>query len=154
MIYRNSLLMLSAIVTTIAAVRATTDAPAASRRLGVRISKTVWDSVFTEEQAGRGQKLYSSACSRCHGAALGGVDAAPALAGGSFMGNWDTQTLDVLHDRIRTTMPPDSPNPLDRKQVSDLVAHILKTNGFPAGERELPPENDSLTDIKLIAKKP
>ena len=144
MIYRSSLLVLTALAATIAATR---------RPLGALIGKTVWDSVYTEEQAARGQKLYSAACSRCHGAALGGIDAAPALSGGSFVGNWDTQTLDVLHDRIRTTMPPDSPNPLDRQQVSDVVTHILRSNGFPAGRAELPAENDALANIKLVSKR-
>ncbi len=154
MIYRISLLALTAIVTTIAASGTPADAGATRTALGARAGKTVWDSVFTDEQAARGQKLYSAACSRCHGASLGGVDAAPALSGGSFIGNWDTQTLDVLHDRIRTTMPPDSPNPLDRKQVSDVVTHILRSNGFPAGKTELPAENDSLASIKLVSKRP
>jgi len=152
--YRNLLLGVFVSISTIAAVRAPAEQPRPTRPLGALIARSVWDSVYTDEQASRGQKLYSTACSRCHGASLGGVDAAPALSGGSFMGNWDTQTLDVLHDRIRTTMPPDSPNPLDRKQVSDLVSHILRANGFPAGKKELPPDNDALADIKLIAKKP
>ena len=157
MIYRNALgitVALVSSVTLVAAVRSPATAHDSRRPVSARFSKTVWDSVYTEEQAARGQKLFSAACARCHGASLGGVDAAPALAGGSFLGNWDTQTLDVLHDRVRTTMPPDSPNPLNRQEVSDVVTHILRANGFPAGKSELPQENDALANIKLVAKRP
>jgi mono/diheme cytochrome c family protein len=34
---------------------------------------TVWDGVFTREQADRGEKLYADRCARCHGDTLQGV---------------------------------------------------------------------------------
>ena len=90
MIYRNALGITFALVlfiTLVGAVRSPASAHDSRRPVSARFSKTVWDSVYTEEQAARGQKLFTAACSRCHGASLGGVDAAPALAGGSFLGN-------------------------------------------------------------------
>ena len=35
-------------------------------------STTVWDGVYTAEQAKRGAALYADNCASCHGLALGG----------------------------------------------------------------------------------
>ena len=40
--------------------------------------KTVWDGVYTEEQAKRGGDIYAEKCAMCHGDSLGGVESAPA----------------------------------------------------------------------------
>ena len=50
-------------------------------------ARTVWDGVYTEEQATRGTEAYKSACSECHGADLAGDGFAPALTGSEFSGN-------------------------------------------------------------------
>jgi mono/diheme cytochrome c family protein len=63
--------------------------------------KTVWDGVYTEEQAKRGAELYAEKCSMCHGDSLGGVESAPALTGPAFYGNWEGETLNALFERIR-----------------------------------------------------
>ena len=43
-------------------------------------TKSVWDGVYTEEQAKRGEPLYSQQCASCHGAELMGGEMAPPLA--------------------------------------------------------------------------
>ena len=43
--------------------------------------RTIWDGVFTEEQAGRGQKIYVVSCAPCHKTDLLGDSGTPALAG-------------------------------------------------------------------------
>ena len=42
------------------------------------------ESVFTAEQADRGQRLYAARCAGCHGENLLGIEMAPALAGANF----------------------------------------------------------------------
>jgi mono/diheme cytochrome c family protein len=110
---------------------------------------SVWDGVFTDEQVNRGAASYQRECSNCHGAALEGGDMTPPLVGGGFTSNWNDLTLGDLFDRIRLTMPLDSPGKLSRQQNVDVIAFILKTNAWPSGTTELPPESGALKQIKI-----
>lgn len=117
-------------------------------------SRSVWDGVYTEEQAKRGEALYLKECSNCHGQELEGADMSPALTGPAFTANWDGLTLGDLFERIRITMPADRPGSLRRQQNADILAHILSANKFPAGKTELPPEVQVLKQILFEATKP
>jgi mono/diheme cytochrome c family protein len=117
-------------------------------------TRTVWDSVYSVAQAARGETAYVQACARCHQASLSGGDEAPPLAGTGFLGNWNGQTVADLHDRIRTTMPSDDPGSFARPLITDVVAYMLKVNGFPAGAADLPTTADSLKEIVVRASKP
>ena len=114
---------------------------------------SVWDGVFTEEQVKRGSASYQRECSNCHGAALEGGDMTPPLVGGGFTSNWNDLTLGDLSERIRLTMPLDSPGKLSRQQNVDVIAFILKTNAWPPGTTELPPEVGALKQVKIQATK-
>jgi S-disulfanyl-L-cysteine oxidoreductase SoxD len=48
--------------------------------------RSVWNGVFTTEQAQRGQARYKEFCASCHGDMLEGGESAPPLAGGEFPG--------------------------------------------------------------------
>ena len=146
-----------AVVVIIAAVQAAATARvmhATSTRGRAPAMRSVWDSVYTGEQATRGQVSYNQTCARCHLTSLAGADESPALVGGTFLGNWNGQNLGVLYERIRTSMPHDDPGTYGRQLVADVVAYMLKMNGFPAGAVELPQEPDVLKGIKLDATKP
>lgn len=119
-----------------------------------RVEKSTWDSVFTADQAARGQTAYSKTCARCHRETMAGGDEAPALTGSAFMSNWNGVTLAELHERLRTTMPTDTPGVYSRALVTDVIAYMLKFNGFPAGSAELSHENDALTGIRFVAARP
>ena len=80
---------------------------------------SVWDGVFTDEQANRGEAAYRQECASCHGAELEGGDMTPPLVGGGFTSNWNDLTLGDLFERIRLTMPLDSPGKLARQQNVD-----------------------------------
>jgi len=116
-------------------------------------AQTVWDGVYTADQAKRGAALYADRCATCHGLALTGGESAPALTGGDFMSNWSGLTADTLFDRIRTTMPADKPGTLTRAQTADVLAHILSAGGFPAGQTELPTQTEYLKQIRIEAVK-
>lgn len=115
---------------------------------------SVWDSVYSPAQAGRGETAYVKVCARCHQASLGGADQSPPLAGAAFLGNWNGLTLFDLHDRIRGTMPPDSIGIVDRQVVTDVMVYMLKANGFPAGATDLSPDADRLKTIAIQASRP
>ena len=115
---------------------------------------TVWDGVYTREQADRGEKLYVDRCAKCHGEALQGVEAAPALVGTTFYTTWEGETLDALFQRMRMSMPQDSPGSLSRAQNADLLAHILRVGGYPAGQTALDAQSGALTPIKILMYRP
>ena|SRR5437867_1842774 len=117
-------------------------------------SRSVWDGVYTEEQARRGQTLYASECQSCHGAALTGVEEAPPLAGPAFLANWNGLTVGDLSERIRASMPPNNPRRLSRDKIADILARVLSVNEFPAGKAELEREPEVLKQIRIDASKP
>ncbi|HEY4306721.1 MAG TPA: cytochrome c [Gemmatimonadaceae bacterium] len=116
-------------------------------------AKTTWDSVYSPAQAGRGESSYAKTCARCHGAALSGGDEATPLVGSAFLGNWSGQTVADLQKRVVETMPSDTVGVYDKKLITDVIAFMLKANGFPAGSAELSVEADTLKAITITADK-
>jgi len=116
--------------------------------------KTVWDGVYTEEQAKRGAEVYAEKCSMCHGDSLGGVESAPPLTGPAFYANWEGESLNALFERIRVSMPLDNPGSLSRAQNADVVAHMLRSGGYPAGTAALEGQAGVLSGIRVLTYKP
>ena len=112
--------------------------------------KTTKDGVYAKDQADRGQTLYADQCAGCHGDDLSGGGFAPALTGQSFLSAWDKMTLDELFDRTRATMPADRPGTLSGPQNADLLAYMLKSNGFAVGGEELPADLTALKQITIV----
>ena len=121
---------------------------------GAQDLRTVWEGVYTEPQARRGEEVYAGMCANCHGTELEGMDMSPALAGGTFNSNWNELTMGDLGDRIRISMPADRPGTMTRAQIADVMAFMLQANKFPAGEHELPPEVVALKQIRIVAERP
>jgi mono/diheme cytochrome c family protein len=117
-------------------------------------AKTVWDGVYTKEQATRGQPLYKQYCASCHGDMLEGIEMAPALTGGEFLDEWSGQTVGDLFERIRATMPRDKPGRLSREINADITAYMLSFDQFPAGDTELSHDTQALKQIRIEAVKP
>jgi len=117
-------------------------------------SRSVWDGVYTEEQAKRGEPVYQKECAACHGAMMTGGESAPPLTGGGFQANWNGLTLGDLFDRIRKTMPQSKPGSLTRQQDADVLAFMLSLNKFPAGKTELYRQSEMLKEIRFETKKP
>ncbi len=89
--------------------------------------------VLRAQDATRGGALYKQQCVSCHGDRLEGRSG-PALTGGDFQSRWPTSDL---IDKIRNTMPQDSPGKLTAGQAADLAAYIQQagksiTNAEPA----------------------
>jgi quinoprotein glucose dehydrogenase len=112
---------------------------------------TVWDGVYTVEQADRGGEVYKKDCASCHGDALTGVDEAPALVGTTFLSNWNGQSVGDLVDLTRKSMPKDSENTLTRQQYVDVTAHVLRVNKYPAGQTAMPTSALGLGQIRIDA---
>ena len=117
-------------------------------------SPSVWDGIYTEEQAKRGGPLYSESCAKCHAPDLTGGEMAPALTSADFKGNWSGLSVDDLFERIKISMPQDSPGSLSRQQTADILAFVLSKGGFPAGKTELAREAEVLKQIRFEATRP
>ena len=102
---------------------------------GARV--TVWDGIYTAEQAARGRAVYDSRCASCHGADLSGSSEARPLAGERFMQDWSEDHLGNLFTRIQRLMPYDDPGALGDGAYLDSLAYILESNGFPSGDTAL-----------------
>ena len=109
-------------------------------------ARSVWDGAYTEDQAARGATAYQQNCGRCHGANLAGTFEIPPLVG-RFVPYWSGSTVDVLVDYITRAMPLGRPGSLSPATNADIVAFLLKSNGFPAGQKEL---GTSADDQKAI----
>jgi mono/diheme cytochrome c family protein len=130
----------------------------ASGRSGIsqlaETSRSVWEGVYTEEQAKRGEEMYGKECASCHGATLVGGGGAAPLTGGAFLSNWNGLTVGDLYERIRKTMPQGSLGKLTKQQDADVLAYLLSFNKFPAGKAELQKQVEFLKEIRFEATKP
>ena len=115
---------------------------------------SVWDAVYTGEQAERGRAFYAKECASCHGEGLMGQDQSPGLVGPGFLANWNGETVAALFEQTRKSMPKNNPNAFSRQEYLDVVAFMLKANGFPAGKTELPRSTADLTEIRISQVKP
>jgi mono/diheme cytochrome c family protein len=115
---------------------------------------SIWDGVYTEAQARRGESLYPGPCGKCHGVRLDGAPEDPdmfstkPIAGRKFLRDWDGRTLGVLFEYLRTTMPSNNPGFLSDREYTDLIAFMLLRSGAPAGDAEL--QGDSRALAKLL----
>lgn len=117
-------------------------------------AQSVWDGVYTLEQAGRGAALYANNCASCHGTALTGGESAPPLTGGEFFSNWNGLTVGDLFERIRISMPADGPGRLTREQDADILAYMLSISEFPPGKAEMGHQTEVLKQIRFDSVKP
>lgn len=108
--------------------------------------RTVWDGVYTEDQAARGMMAFEQSCSRCH--ALAAQGKAP-LVGDAFWKSFAQKTVGDLVEFVSTYMPNGNPGSLTEPTYRDIVALMLKSNGFPAGTAELDP---GAAGVQIIQK--
>jgi mono/diheme cytochrome c family protein len=115
--------------------------------------RTIWDGVFSDQQAARGQRGYAQACATCHAEDLLGTGNAPALVGEPFLARFNRASADDVVQTIRQTMPQDAPDSLDAEAYVDIVTYLFKANGSPAGTGELPPDRATLKQVLVTARK-
>ena len=109
------------------------------------------NGVFTDAQAVRGQALYDSKCGKCHGNQLDNGTAA-ALIGGKFMGKWAGKSVDDLYYITKTQMPYGAAGTMKDQEYIDVVAFMLKANGYKAGAQELKADA-ALKQLKIEAQR-
>jgi|CXWL01.1.fsa_nt_gi mono/diheme cytochrome c family protein len=115
---------------------------------------TVRDSVYSAQQAVRGEMTYAIYCRSCHAADLSGGshgdDPAPALQSDDFGVN--RRDLGNLFSYIRRSMPRDDPGTLTDAMTADVMAFLLRENGFPPGPSDLIADVERLKRIQIVAR--
>lgn len=119
---------------------------AASGQQSPEEDRSVRDGVYTEEQAERGQRIYETECSLCHGPR--------DFSGPTFILGWNGQPVGALYSHIRMTMPQDNPGHLSERQYAEVVAYMLQLNDYPSGEDELPADVEELSRIRIERPEP
>ena len=109
--------------------------------------RTVWDGVYTEAQAARGTMAFGQSCSGCH--ALAAQGKAP-LVGDAFWKSFAQKDVGELLEFVSTYMPNGAPGSLTEQTYRDIVALMLKSNGFPAGAAEL--EASTAARVQIVQK--
>lgn len=112
--------------------------------------RTVWDGVFTANQAERGREAYAANCGRCHGVDLKGRADNRALVGERFWQDWGEDSLGTLFRIVQKTMPRGASGTLAEQVYLDTVAYILKKNDYPEGAEELSAAN--VSGVRVIRK--
>jgi mono/diheme cytochrome c family protein len=116
---------------------------------------SVWDGVYTAEQAKRGESKYHEYCADCHGDDLEGDAESPELSGATFRTNWSGLPLGSLYQRIRRDMPLNKyVGTLSPGVNADILAYILNVNRFPTGHTELSHASEVLNQIRFDSAKP
>ncbi|MEP7310849.1 MAG: cytochrome c [Acidobacteriota bacterium] len=121
----------------------------------VSAPRSVWDGVYTEDQARRGETQYGRNCQACHGSDLSGspVDEVPSLAWDGFLTQWNNRTVKDLFDTVKRSMPKDNPGGLNARAYVDVIAYLLQSNKFPSGSRDLSLNTDALAQIVIEKNK-
>ena len=103
--------------------------------------KTVWDGVYTADQAKRGDAVFTRRCLKCHSTGFERT---------GFVERWREDKLSGFFNFISTYMPRDSPGSATQNEYLDIAAYIMSNNDLPAGTQELTYE--ALTTIQVQRK--
>jgi mono/diheme cytochrome c family protein len=105
---------------------------------------------FTAEQVTHGSDIYADRCVQCHGDTLdnGEFGGAP-LNGSYFKKHWGEGSVAGLIGFMKAKMPPDRPGSLTDQSYTDLAAFLLDANGYPKGDKELPPDTPAQQAMSL-----
>jgi len=99
-------------------------------------------AVTFSSQAQEGANAFASNCAACHGAELEGTTLGPLLIGNAFLQRWGTQTPALLLNNIQANMPPGGNDSLSDEDYTNIVAHILSSNGVDAVTEALAASTD------------
>lgn len=101
-------------------------------------TRSVWDGVYTVDQARRGRRVYQDECGSCHKVE-------------EFHQGYST-AVDLFDSRF--TMPESAPGALTEQAYADLIAYVFQEAEMPPGETELPGDGEVLKLIRIEARPP
>jgi mono/diheme cytochrome c family protein len=113
------------------------------------VQRMAREGVYTAQQAQRGAQAYARHCAECHGSTMKEDIGTAPLASTAFINEWKAYNAGDLFERMRQTMPKAAPGSLAAQEYADILAQILRVNGFPAGAMELAGRFELLKQIRF-----
>ena len=103
-------------------------------------TKSVKAGVYTFEHAERGVALYKQKCASCH---------APSRFTDEdlFIKPYAGKPMWEMFEVISDSMPEDDPGGMKPEEYAAVIAQLLRMNGFPTGQTELPTSKEALSAI-------
>jgi mono/diheme cytochrome c family protein len=92
---------------------------------------------FPSDQLARGEQVWNTICSTCHGPDSTNLDA-PLLMQPNTLANYPNALEAVLY--ARDNMPQDNPGSLAEQDYYDAIAFILTQQGISTGDVPLAPD--------------
>lgn len=110
-------------------------------------------ALYTRAQARAGKQVFLQHCVKCHGKNLQGT-LGPAIAGTSFLqtaqrNHWSMYIIRYL---VVNNMPLHSPGSLSKEQYADVLAYLLASSCYPAGDKPFPQQDDP--ELKTVELQP
>lgn len=106
-------------------------------------------ALYTEAQAQAGETVFETNCAACHGEHLEGR-AGPALKGENFASPAAKLKVRDIFIFLSTNMPAYAPGSLQPAQYVQVMAFLLRENGFPAGKTALTSAIAGKSTVPLI----
>lgn len=128
----------------VACILATPLRPVGAQDAATAPARTTMSGVYTYAQANRGKNVYAGMCRSCHTPA--------SHTGVTFATWWEGRQLSDLFGYVSQMMPKNAPATLSKEEYADVVAYLLRMNGFPYGKDELPPDTVALKTIKIVPR--
>ena len=122
--------------------------------IAAQAPRTVWDGVYTADQASRGRDEFAGHCAECHGGNLQGGADGKSLRADQFWTDWKESTVGELLTYVSKNMPRSedgsTAGTLSPATYADIVSYILSINEFPAGTQPLTAA--SATGVQIVRK--
>ncbi len=109
----------------------------AQQNKATKLVLNAMDKIFSQTQVDAAREIYINECSLCHGKDLKGSEGGSSLIGDRFIEKWKNKNLVELYTYTQKYMPKTKPNSLDATTCTNLIAYILKANGYPSGTESL-----------------
>ena len=124
------------------------DAGESEEEVEVEVASVEIPVSYASAQADRGKLKYINDCEECHGENLkGGINGGAPIRGGNFARKYfDGSPASSLFEFLSNAMPPNSPGRYSAHTYADLMAYVLKRNGFGSGA-PLPSDLDELDNL-------
>lgn len=115
--------------------------------------RTIWDGVFTAEQATAGGALYTQYCQGCHGKTGRGTPGGPGVTGANLNKKWEDTSLLDFFTFAHTNMPPGNAGKIGSEQdYVNIVSYIMELHGAEPGDKMLVWNEDQLANIYIVRK--
>lgn len=114
---------------------------------------TIWDHVFTQQQAELGKALYVTNCLGCHGKTGRGSPGGPPITGVALNKKWSDTTLLDIYTFARTYMPPGKAGTIGNEQAYvNIITYLLELHGAEPGDTTLEYDEEALGNIYIVKK--